>query len=104
MGFGGIVLMAVFLLFGIAAGYAWRSYYPLALPIESRLVSDKSPDDFSGEDLQAKAARAGARAERAESELDRMRRRVQQLEQEQNRTEKELADMQIKNMLKTESP
>jgi len=104
MGFGGIVLMAVFLLFGIAAGYAWRSYYPLALPIESRLVSDKSPDDFSGEDLQAKAARAEARAERAESELDRMRRRVQQLEQEQNRTEKELADMQIKNMLKTESP
>lgn len=77
-------------------GYAWRSYYPVALPFESRLVADKTSADLE-EGMMAEAM--VRRARQAERERDTLQRRIDALEKEQQRTEQELADMKIRAML-----
>lgn len=83
---------------GVAAGYLWRSYLPLALPFESRLVADKSSDDLALNAREELAAER-SRTEAAESEADRLRRRVETLESAAQKAEKQLAEMQIKSVL-----
>ena len=99
---GAVALFILPLVMGVALGYAWRSYYPLALPYESKLVSDKASADTDKSHLKEVARAAERRAEAAESERDRLRKRLAELEEDQQRTEMELGDLQIKSVLKGE--
>lgn len=101
-GGGGAVLLlsvakvSLILLVGVLAGYFWRSYYPVALPFESRLVADKSSSDIEGGVMTESLVR---RARQAETERDRLARQLESLEAEQERTERELAELKIKSVL-----
>ncbi|HNM45955.1 MAG TPA: hypothetical protein PKH51_02970 [Candidatus Sumerlaeota bacterium] len=98
----GKILGAIVLLFvGCAAGYALRSYHPLPLPFESELVADKSSDNVADETLKDIVRTATDRAEKAESERDALRQELATLRSDQQKTEHELADMQIKSVLET---
>lgn len=97
---GKALLVGVFfLIVGVAGGYVWRSYYPLALPFESPLVSDKSSVDLEDDSLKEIARAATARAEAAERETKRLRSRIDELEAAQLEKEREMGDMQIRNIL-----
>ncbi|MCC6548234.1 hypothetical protein IT570_13800 [Candidatus Sumerlaeota bacterium] len=95
--FGGILLLLV----GTAAGYLVRSYHPLPLPFESQLVADKSSDNVADQAIKEIVETANQRAEKAESERDALRQELASLKTNQQKTERELADMQIKSVLGT---
>lgn len=84
---------------GVVAGYLWRSYAPLALPFESRLVSDNSSSDLSTASLRDLVATADSRAAKAEAERDRLRARLDKLEKEKVEKDREIADLQIRSVL-----
>ncbi|MCC5875499.1 MAG: hypothetical protein JJU11_04695 [Candidatus Sumerlaeia bacterium] len=90
------IKVSLILLIGVMGGYVWRSFYPIALPFESRLVADKSSADVE-EGMMAEAM--VRRARQAERERDTLQRRLEAAENEQRRTEQELADMKIRAML-----
>lgn len=92
----GWIKLAAVLAVGLAAGYAWRSYYPLALPFESRLVADATSSDLGN---TVELEEATARAKKAERLVKELSARVEELEEEQRETERELGDLAIKNML-----
>lgn len=96
---GKVFLALLFLAAGLAGGYCWRSYAPLALPFESPLVSDASSADMSNSAMESIAEKATAKARSAEEELARLRKRIADLEAAQLAAERELADMKIKNVL-----
>ncbi len=79
----GLLLMT-----GLAAGYVWRSYAPLPLPGGGALAGDTSaridPDELD--------RRAAAKKERLRDELNDLR-------EKQERTEEDLAEIQIKEIL-----
>jgi uncharacterized protein (UPF0335 family) len=87
---------------GIVAGYCWRSFFPVALPFESRLVSDKSSDDVATSQLRELVRSANERADRVEREKKTLAARVQELESARAKAQQELADLQIKNVLRGE--
>ncbi|MCB2153489.1 hypothetical protein KQI84_01270 [bacterium] len=91
----GVLLLMVL---AVAGGYAWRSYAPLPLPGDTPLSGDASmpTGDIA---LKAEVRAAMRRAEQAEEETDRLRRELNRLSSEQQQTEAELADMQIKDVL-----
>ena len=94
-----VVAVFLFLLaLAVAAGYVWRSYAPLPLPGETPLSGDSA---MAGGDLDAelKVKAALRRAADAERETDRLRKELNQLTSQQQQTEAELADMQIKDVL-----
>lgn len=94
-----VTLLSVWLLVGVAGGYAWRSYYPVALPFESPLVSDKQSADTEVEEVEQKLTAVIRRAESAEEERDRLQAKLDSIATEQQQTERELADLKIKDVL-----
>lgn len=102
LGFAGLLKVAAILLGGVAVGYALRSYYPLALPFESRLVADRTSKDMGAAQLQDLARAANRRAEQAEKQRDEMKREMDSLKSNKQQAERDLADMQIKSMLKAQ--
>jgi hypothetical protein len=94
--FKGVLKIALVLAIGLGSGYAWRSYFPLALPFESPLVADKSSQDVA----QGSAMDGlGRRAREAEAERDSLARKLADLEASHRDLERELADMKIKSLL-----
>lgn len=81
---------------GLVGGYLWRSYYPLALPFESRLVADKSSHDMAGYALAEAQSR---QLREVEAERDELLRRLERLEAQRAQAERELADLKIKSVL-----
>ncbi len=94
---GGLLL--ALMVVAVATGYVWRSYYPLALPFESPLVSDKSSVDLGGGELKEIARAANTRADAAEKESKRLQKRINELEANQREAEREMGDMQIRSIL-----
>lgn len=88
--------VALLLAVGVSAGYLWRSYYPLALPFETRLVADKSSSDMEGYALAETQSR---RLREVEAERDDLLRRIERLESDRAQAERELADLKIKSVL-----
>lgn len=93
-------LMAIGLAAGLAGGYAWRSYAPLALPFESPLVADKNSREVESASLRDLAATANKRAEVAERERDQLKARLEKVQQDQTQAERDLADLKIKSMIR----
>lgn len=98
-----ILGVSALLAVGVVAGYLWRSYAPLALPFESRLVSDNTSADLSTASLRDLVATADARAAKAEAERERLRARLEKLEQEKVARDREIADLQIRSVLEGET-
>lgn len=92
-GKAGIVLAAV------AAGYVWRSYFPMALPFESRLVADRLSNELDATEWKEEVARAKERAEAAENERRRLTERLAEIESKGKIAERELAELKIKSVL-----
>jgi hypothetical protein len=84
---------------GVAGGYVWRSYYPLALPIESPLVADRRSDEVSIRQLKELAEAANERAEKAEAERDALNGKLAKTDTVRTSAEHDLGDLQIKTML-----
>ncbi len=76
------------LLTGLALGYAWRSYAPLPLPGGGALAGD-TPTRIDPEEL----------AQRAEAKKERLRDELETLREKQEKTEEDLAEIQIKEIL-----
>jgi septal ring factor EnvC (AmiA/AmiB activator) len=91
-----VLRVTALLLAGTVVGYCWRSFAPLALPFESRLVADKKSTDIRLEQDNAAMAR---RLKTIERERDDLARRLASLEVTQKATERELADLKIKSLL-----
>ena len=73
---------------GLAAGYVWRSYAPLPLPGGSALSGD-TPSRVDPEEL----------SRRAEAKKERLREELDDLREKQEQTEEDLAEIQIKEIL-----
>ncbi len=81
-------------------GYFWRSYYPVVLPFETKLVADRSSSQVLGGPGSSEETRELLRrAERAEAEVAAMRERLERIEADRARAERELADLKIKSVL-----
>ncbi|MEQ8818876.1 MAG: hypothetical protein RLY93_01430 [Sumerlaeia bacterium] len=84
------------------AGYLLRSYAPLPLPGDPRLSGMESP--LSDPPMVSTAVESTARdslrrAEQAEGEVQRLKSELYQVQERQERTEAELADIQLKALL-----
>lgn len=84
---------------GVVAGYCWRSYLPLALPVESPLVADSSSYDLKANSLQEVAKAAEKQVAALEAERDRLKERVEELEQVKTQKDAEIGDLAIKSVL-----
>ena len=84
---------------GVVAGYCWRSYLPLALPMESQLVADSSSYDLKANTLQEVAKAAERQVASLEAERDRLKDRVEELEEVKTRKDAEIGDLAIKSVL-----
>ncbi|CAN5212195.1 hypothetical protein BH09SUM1_BH09SUM1_08090 [soil metagenome] len=84
---------------GLAAGYTWRSFAPLPLPIDSPLAADSSTKNIAADQLKDLVHSATERAEMAEKERNDLSNRLKATEQGQQKAERDLADMKIKSML-----
>lgn len=93
----GWLKIAAIALGGVAVGYGWRSFFPLALPFESRLVADGRSADIPDD---SRVKEAEARASAAQKELQTAQARLKQLEDEKRQAEQELGDLAIKDVLR----
>lgn len=98
-----IMLYSGLLLAGVTGGYFWRSYFPLALPIESPLVADRSSADLGQDTFEEVLQQTREKAREAEQERDRLRKKVAELEKEKAETKRELGDSKIKSILQSAS-
>jgi len=92
-GVGGLISL------GLSGGYLCRSYFPLPLPFESKLVADRSSQDLSSDSLKNLAKAATTRAENAERQRDELQRQMADIETRQQDTERQLADLKVKSVL-----
>lgn len=97
--FAGVLKGGLLVAGGVAAGYCWRSYLPLALPFESRLVADASSKDYQVSSLEEVAKAAEDRVASLEAERDRLKNRVEELEEEHSRKDAEMGDLAIRSVL-----
>lgn len=96
----GVLTWSFLLVLGVIGGYLWRSYYPLILPFETPLVADKQSLDVP-ETLRDELAVMEARAEKAEKKCDQLEKQLADLEEDQEKSEEQLGDLQIKEMLQS---
>ena len=101
---GRIASTVLLLLAGVIVGYVWRSYLPMALPFESRLVADRSSEQVADSSLKELVRSSTDRASKAERERDQLRTELAGLKSNQQKTERELAEMQIKSVLSEGTP
>ncbi len=92
-------MLGLMLGLGLLGGYFWRSYYPVVLPFESKLVADRTSSEIVGGGDPAEVRELLRRAEEAEAEVASMRDRMERIEAERARAERELADHKIKSVL-----
>lgn len=98
-GYSGILLTLLVFVAGLVAGYAARSYKPLPLPVESRLVADKSSEQVADKSLKTLLRSTTERADKAEAERDRLASELAEISATKEKTEQELADLKIKAIL-----
>ncbi len=95
------VLVCAVSLAAVAGGYAWRSYYPVALPFESPLTADASSEDLHEAPTDRLLDAAVERAERAEQRVVDLEARLASLEEAKREAEREIGDLKIKSVLQS---
>lgn len=98
---GRFALVGTVLMAAVAGGYAWRSYYPLALPFESPLTADASSEDLHEAPTDRLLEAAVERAERAEQRVVDLEARLASLEEAKREVEREIGDLKIKSVLQS---
>ncbi|MDK2972803.1 MAG: hypothetical protein PWP23_2558 [Candidatus Sumerlaeota bacterium] len=73
---------------GVAGGYAWRSYAPLPFPEGTPLAGDVAP--------------ASVPVKKEPRELKKLQAKLDELEEMHEKTEEDLAEIQIKSLLQDE--
>ncbi len=86
-----LILILTTMMIALSAGYLLRAYSPVAIPLpKTRDHSEQYVMDLE------------RRLKSAEAEINRLNFQVNNLDQEQSKTEQELAEMKIKSMLRDE--
>ncbi|MDX2175053.1 MAG: hypothetical protein SF028_01140 [Candidatus Sumerlaeia bacterium] len=87
---------------GLVAGYAWRSYSPLPIPGSSELSGSDTAELYDElRDLRSALAEEQARAALYSERAERLEGRAEAMQQELTSVEAEIADKQLRDLLKS---